>query len=417
MRRRARRFFLAFEAAGYPFVAASGLAFSAGWTFEVLTQGWLVLQLTDSPFWVGAAAGIRGLSQLAFSLAGGTAADRFDRRRTLWAALGVHALACLVLAALTFAGPVSLWLVLLLVAFSGVSGMVVPSMSAIVYDVVGPARLLNAGAFSFLVGALVRSVAGLAGGVVLDRLGIAPGYAIAAVLLVTSALLQVPLDVSHRRSAAQAARESPPKALWSAMRYARSHPQLRDLLVLSVVTEAFGFAYLFVLPVLARDVLAAGATGLGALTAASAAGQLIAMVGLAASGNVRRKGAVLVASTAAFGIAIIALASSPVLIVAILFALCVGASASLYDTSMATLVQLSASSEMRGRVLGLYVATYGMSQVGGFIVGALASVFTVPIALAVAGTVVTANASRFIKTIARVAPPVDAALDAPPTHV
>ena len=56
------------------------------------------------------------------------------------------------------------------------------------------------------------------------------GYTIAAALLVTSALLQVPLDVSHRRSAVPAAKESPLQALWSAMRYARSHPQLRDLL-------------------------------------------------------------------------------------------------------------------------------------------------------------------------------------------
>jgi MFS family permease len=103
-------------------------------------------------------------------------------------------------------------------------------------------------------------------------------------------------------------------------------------------------------------------------------------------------------------------------VLSIVFALFVGAGASLHDTSMSTLVQLSASSEMRGRVLGLYIATYGMSQVGGFIVGALASIFTVPVALGFAGTVVSLNAIRYISRIGRVAPAVDGALEAPPAR-
>ena len=404
MRERARRFFIAFQSPGYPFIAASGLAFSAGWTIEALCQGWLVLQLTDSPFWVGAAAGIRGTSQILFGLVGGTVADRFDRRRILWAAFTTHAVACLALAAAVLAGPPPLALVLALVSLSGVSGAVSPSMQAIVYDVVGPTRLLNAGAFSFLAGAVVRTAAGIVTGLILDRYGIAPGYALAAVALTVASLVLFPLHARHRRPSDAASHEPPLAALRAVVRYARHHTQIRDLLVLSIVTEAFGFAYLFVMPVLARDILHAGATGLGALTAASATGQFVAMIGLAASGDVRRKGALLVASTAAFGIAVAALAVSPVLVLSIAFALCAGASGSLYDTSIATLVQLTTSREMRGRVLGLYVATYGMSQVGGFIVGAAATVLTVPVALALAGAAVAANAARCVPTIARLDP-------------
>src|SRR5882672_6613084 len=109
MRAALRRVFAAFEAPGYPLLAASGLAFSATWTIDALVQGWVVLQLTDSPFWVGAAAGIRGTSQLLFSLAGGTAVDRRDRRRTLIATYAVLAAFALCLAAISAAGLLALW--------------------------------------------------------------------------------------------------------------------------------------------------------------------------------------------------------------------------------------------------------------------------------------------------------------------
>ena len=84
--------------------------------------------------------------------------------------------------------------------------------------------------------------------------------------------------------------------------------------------------------------------------------------------------------------------------------LAVGAAASLYDTSMWTVVQMTASEEMRGRVLGVYMATYGLSLIGGFVVGAAASLTTVPLALGLAGVIVALNAARLVPAIARFTP-------------
>src|SRR3954469_13583861 len=93
-----RRMFAAFEAPGYRYIALSSFGFVTSWAMEALVQGWVVLQLTNSPFWVGAAAGIRGTAQLLFSVAGGTLADRFDRRRLLLATYAFVASVSLVLA-------------------------------------------------------------------------------------------------------------------------------------------------------------------------------------------------------------------------------------------------------------------------------------------------------------------------------
>ena len=114
-----KRIFAVFEAPGYPLLAASGLAFGATWTIDALVQGWVVLQLTDSPFWVGAAAGIRGTSQLLFSLVGGAIADRRDRRRTLIAAYLILATLALVAFAMLAVWRIPPWVVVVVTAAGG----------------------------------------------------------------------------------------------------------------------------------------------------------------------------------------------------------------------------------------------------------------------------------------------------------
>ena len=50
---------------------------------RMLSQGWLVLELTDSPFWVGLVAGVQGVGLVGFGAFGGTIVDRFDKRKVL----------------------------------------------------------------------------------------------------------------------------------------------------------------------------------------------------------------------------------------------------------------------------------------------------------------------------------------------
>jgi MFS family permease len=412
-----RRIFAAFEAPGYRYIAASSFLFGAAWIMEAIVQGWVVLELTDSPFWVGAAAGIRGTSQLVFAVAGGTLADRFDRRRVLLTTYVFLAAVAATLGVLAATGSLSLWNMLPLVVLGGAIALMGPSGAAITFDVLGPGRLLNASAFSFLNGAVARTLAGLVGGLALDRLGIAPSYFIVAALFLATGAALFPLRVP-RRATDEARRETSLAALRAGLAYARRTRVVRELLTLSAITEVFGFAYLFVLPVLARDVLGVSATGLGALTSANAAGQFIAMTALALAGDVRRKGALLAGSTLAFGLAVVTLSLSSVFAISLAIMFAVGAAASLYDTSMWTVVQITASAEMRGRVMGLYMATFGLSQIGGFIVGAAASVMTLPIALGVAGTIVTLNALRSLPSTTRLTPASDATpLEAPPSEV
>ena len=163
---------------------------------------------------------------------------------------------------------------------------------------------------------------------------------------------------------------------------------MRGLLGLSLAIESFGFSYQYMLPVLARDVLRVGAFGLGNLSAAGGVGQLVATLRVAARGDVPRKGTIMVTSAFAFGVGLILFGLSPWFLASLVLIGIVGYAGSVYDATMSTVLQLSAREAMRGRVLGLYYATFGLNQLGALGIGAAAAVLGLPTALAVAGALV-----------------------------
>lgn len=362
---------------------------SGAFTLEMLAQGWLVLQLTNSPFWVGLAAGLRGATQALFSVLGGPIVDRADRRRMLLtaqlaAALGAMALATLLLTHAARLGHVLCYLVL-----SGVvTAVSKPSASGLMYDVVGPQRLLNASAFQFMAASLVRIIGALAGGVVIDRLGVAHNY-----LLISAAYGGGVAALFLLRSPATVPRATGPfvRAVAAGLGYALRVREIRALLLLSLVVEAFGFGFQAMMPVMARDVLRVGAIGLGSLAAMVGVGQLCATLAVASRGNPRNKGTLLVAAAIGFGVFIALFALSPWYSVSLAVVMIVGALGSSYDTSMSTVLMTVSSDEARGRVLGLYYSTMGVSALGWLGVGAAATALGMPAALALSGAIVAAG--------------------------
>ena len=95
----------------------------------------------------------------------------------------------------------------------------------------------------------------------------------------------------------------------------------------------------------------------------------------------------LVASAIAFGVGVMLFGLSPWLLLSLVLVTMVGYVGSTYDATMSTVLQVSAREDMRGRVLGLYYATFGLNQLGALGIGAVASVLGLPVALAIAGAI------------------------------
>ncbi len=392
---------MAFEAPGYRWLWFNALCTAMTLTLELLSQGWLVLSLTNSPFWVGVAAGIRGASQTLFSIPGGALADRFDRRRVLLASQSVAALGALVVALLVLTHAIRLWhLFLYLVMAGGTISISRPALSGLVYDVVGGRRLLNANAFQFMAGSVVRILGALIGGVVIDRLGVGQNYLLAGgAYAVGVGMLLLLRPPSATARAAGWAGEPLLRGVTAGFRYALRTRPIRTLLWLSLVIEAFGFSYSSMMPVMARDVLKVGGIGLGYLAAMSGVGQLAATLLVASRGDMRDKGTVMVGAATGFGLFVLLFGLSSWFTASLLLVAVVGYLGSMYDATMATVLQTAASPEMRGRVLGLYFSTIGLNQLGGLGIGILAAALGTPAALAIGGGIVVAGAAGLLPSM------------------
>ena len=384
------RISLAFEVPGYTWLWLNALFTAATFTVETLSQGWLMLLLTNSPFWVGLAAGLRGASQAVFSIPSGSFADRMDRRRILIVTQGTGALGTLAIGILVLTHVIRPWHMFIYVIVAGaVYSANRPCVNGLIYDVVGEHRLLNASAFQSMAGSFCRIFGALAGGLIIDKLGVGDNNLLVSgcYLAGTAALLLLKSPPAIRRA---------PEPLFGAvaagLRYALRTREVRYLLALSFMNESFGFSFFTMLPVMARDVLKVGGIGMGYLTAVSGMGQLAATLRIAVRGNEGSKGRMVVTAALGFGVFVTLFGLYPWFLASLVFAALIGYSASTYDSTMAAVMQLAAADRMRGRILGLYSFTLSLSPLGGLVTGTVATLLNTPVAVALSGGVVIAGA-------------------------
>ena len=363
---------------------------SIGRSMEMLTLGWLVLIATDSPLWVGIVAGLRGIGMIGFGLFGGVIADRSDKKRTLALSQALISSAAFLIGVLVITDNISLWIILIVALIQGsLSAMVMPLNNSLIYDTVGKEHLLNAMAARITAFNLARIIGSVIAGVLITTVGIGGCYLFIASTFFFSPFLLVPMQGTYRIGNRQ-------EPLWhnakQGVSYAWHSGPLRSLLIVSVLMEMFAFSYHVMLPVMARDVLNVGATGLGYLSASGGTGALLGAIVVASLGDFSRKGFLMICSAGMSGLFLLLFAMSPWFIASLALIACVGATLMTVDATMATLLQLMTSDGMRGRIMGLYALTFGFTPVGGFLAGAIASILGAPFSVGLGGTIVCGTA-------------------------
>src|SRR5438093_3716606 len=117
--RGARRMLAAFAYRDFRVQWIGACSSAIGTWMQIIAQNWLVLSLTNSPFYLGLDAFLQQLPIILFSLIGGVFADRYDRRRTLIASQLVQMSTSGTLALLMFLDVVQIWHVLALSFVTG----------------------------------------------------------------------------------------------------------------------------------------------------------------------------------------------------------------------------------------------------------------------------------------------------------
>ncbi|HSE04992.1 MAG TPA: MFS transporter [Methylomirabilota bacterium] len=352
---------------------------------EVVVLGWLALELTDSPFLVGAAMGARALPLFFVGVPAGVIADRVSRQRLLVATGVGQALTTAVMGGLAAAGLVSLGQLILLTFVGGIlRGLEHAARQSYAHDVVGGAGLVSGLAVLGVAMRIGWLIGSLGAGAIIARHGSGAAYLFVAAAYLAGALAMLPA-----RAVAPAA-PSGGDSMWQGITgFVHAVNRDRMLLVLMMLTagaEVLGFAHQALLPSLARDVLHTGPEGLGVLNAARSVGGILAL--LASVRGLTGGGGLFVTVLLGFGGSLVALGVAPHVVGfagVVLLVLVANAAGALADLLAQSLLQLRVPEHLRGRAGGAWVVAIGLAPLGQVQIGALASLFGVSAALGASG--------------------------------
>ena len=370
-----------------------------------LAMGWLTLTLTDSAFLVGLAAGLEGVGKVGFGLFAGVIVDRMNKRTVLMVAQVKSGLAWLALRTLLVIEQIAVWHILLVALVQGAADALAgSSANTMVYQVVGRARVMNASAGTLLSFNLARISGSALAGWLIVRWGM--GACCLAVGAIACLAVLPALGIRGQFNST-AAREPFWTSLTDGLRFAWRSGSVRRLLMLSIMVEMFGFAHYVMVPVIARDVLRVGAAELGVLSAAAGVGALFAIVAVAALGDFKNKGGLLMWVTGSAGLLLIAFGFTPWYWLSLALATLLGAMLTAYDVLMHVLFQLLSSDAVRGRVFSIYVLTFGFHPLGGVLAGSLAALAGAPVAVALGGGLIAAYALWAVRSLREIRPMAD----------
>lgn len=354
-----------------------------GTWMQNVAQGWLVLQLTDSAFWVGVVSFAAAAPLLVFTMWGGVIADNVDRRKMLLSAQYVMMGSALTLSALVYSHQVQVWHVVGLALVTGIAAAVAaPAQQALVAMLVPREILTNAIGLNSAQFNMSRVVGPTVGGFFIAWLGAGGNFACNALsfLALIIALQRVHLIQPEAADAGA--------SLWARMlaglRYVRQRHTMMMLILLVCVTSLFGIPYISFAPVFARDVLHVGAEGLGILMAFAGLGSFFAALTIAYSGNPARRGAWMAISGIVFFCAVIAFSFSRDFALSSALLFIAGYAVIILVALINTRLQHSAEEEMRGRAMSIYSTAYlGLPPVGSLAAGWMSRWMAAPLAIAI----------------------------------
>jgi MFS family permease len=364
---------------------------NVGTWMQAVAQGWLVLQLTNSSFWLGLDGFMATAPGLFLTLAGGVFADLVDRRRLLLFTQVVAGAAALALATLIWTNQVN---VLMVLGFSLVTGccmaVAAPSYQAMTFDLVGREDLANAVALNSAQFQLSRVVGPLLAGVVLEYLDLVGcfflnGLSFVAVII---ALRMVRFEKSSGSVVTEHAK--PRHNFWedllAGLRYVRRRPRVSSLLTIAAVTSLFGAPYITLVPIFARDIFFLGAKGLAWMMGVAGAGAFCGALFVTYLGDFKRKGWFVLSGAFGFGSFLIAFSLATNLIFSLMFLFGVGFTIVTAIALINTLLHKLVTDEMRGRVMSMFILSFlGTMPIGSLLAGAVAERYGAPLTLASGG--------------------------------
>ena len=179
-----------------------------------------------------------------------------------------------------------------------------------------------------------------------------------------------------------ARRANPLRDLLAGLDYFRKTPVVFTIIGMGFAFGFFGMPHIQVMPAFAREALGRGAGEAGLLITAAGVGSLLVNIILASLGNARGKNWLLLGFILTFAVSLFIFAWSPWYWLSWIILLFVGMGSNGYISLGTTILQLTVSPELQGRVMSLWYVSAGFMFIGSLPMALVAERISWPAALA-----------------------------------
>jgi MFS family permease len=343
-----------------PFVLfwCARIASTVGYQMQAVMIGWLVYAITGSAFDLGLVGLIQFIPAVFLTLLIGHAADRYDRRLIVRVALGVYAVAAILIIAGLLTHTLTRDLLFGAVFMIGCGrAFEMPTTHSLMPALVPTAILPRAVAAWSSANQIAVICGPAAGGLIYALSPVAVGciafaFFIGSITLVTLVRIERPPTAREPLTFA---------SVLAGFEFIRSRSRLLGVITLDLFVVLLGGATAL-LPIYARDILAVGPSGLGLLRSAPAVGALLTTVILSRYPIERHVGRAMFAVVAIYGIATMIFAVSTYFPLSLVALAVLGASDAVSVVLRFSLVQIETPDDKRGRVSAINYLFVGSSN-------------------------------------------------------
>lgn len=367
--------------ANYRYIWASSFFFSAGFWLQMVIVGWLTYQLTQSALLTSVAMGLDALPILLAGPLGGVIVDVWDKRKLMTVVLIYQSLLALAFGISVLAGGTQAWHIFAFVFLMGISWIITdPARMSLIPSVVPKQNLVNGFALNSLAFSITRLASPAIGGAILAFAGPGPALLIEAALLATAGAMILGLQLEQKPKPKLNVRSAIDDML-EGVRYIRSEKLVLGLLMFGFIPPVMIIPFFHgLIPVYAAEVFKVGPATLGLLMASVGAGSMLGTLVLASLGDIRRKGRIILGCVTVTSLSMVAMALNDSLSLAfpILMIGSIGVMG-YFSTAHAT-IQSILPDEIRGRVSGIYILTFGFMPAGSLVAGVISESMGAPTA-------------------------------------
>jgi len=286
---------------------------------------WVVFTITHSAFWIGATIFAEQFPSFLLSMAGGVAADRYDKFRVIKITQVTSMIQATLLAALVVSGHMVVWAILALSVVLGIiNAFDIPARQSLIHQVIADeADLPNALSLTTAMASLAQLLGPALAGIVLSAFGASVCFLLNAVsfgAVIVSLVLMKKLPVPAKKASGKKVTAQ----FIEGFTYLKNTPRIGLLIIMLAIVSLLVLPYNTVLPVFARDIFKGNASTFGYITSFVGVGAVIGTIFIAT----RKPGAnlriILLLSTFIMAFGLVCFSQARNFPLAMLFCVCAG---------------------------------------------------------------------------------------------